>query len=186
MKIIGLLLSVLALSGLLVSGMSSLSACVLPTSSADAGTPTIPSTGDGGAITGAATGTGCGADPTTGVTLCIGTSECESITVDQSVFPECGFYFGGGSVYLACLCSNYLCPIGLAATCDQAASLLQSTNEGTVCGEASNNGCTAITSAATSTGTGTATSEGGSGSGCDMTCETDCAGEPDCVQLCGC
>jgi hypothetical protein len=148
----------------------------------------IPSTSDGGVLTGSATGTGCGTDPATGVTLCTGTSECPTLVVDQSVFPECGFYFAGGSIFLACLCSNYLCPMGLAATCDQAASVLQSTDEGSVCGEASNNACTVITSPSTSAGTGTTTPEAdsGGGSGCDTQCESDCAGEPDCIQMCGC
>jgi hypothetical protein len=162
----------------------------MPSSSTDAGTmtPTIPATDDSGALTGSATGTGCGTDPTTGVTLCTGTSDCPSLVVDQTVFPECGFYFTGGSIFLACLCSNDLCPIGLAATCDQAASVLNSSNEGTVCGEASDNACTVITTAGanTSTSTGTTTSEAGSASGCDPDCESSCAGEPDCIQLCGC
>ncbi len=186
MKILWVL-GALSLGGVLASGTSSLSGCVLPSPSSDAGTPTIPLTGDGGAaLTGSATGTGCGTDPTTGVTLCISTSECPSVTVDQSVFPQCGFYITGGSVFLACLCSNYLCPIGLPATCDQAELLLQASNEGMVCGEASNNGCTVITSPATSTSAATSDSDAGSGSGCDPSCESDCAGEPDCIQLCGC
>jgi hypothetical protein len=130
------------------------------------------------------TGTGCSKDPTTGVTLCTGTSACPDVTVDPSVYPDCGFYITATAVYLACLCSGYLCPIGQPATCDQAAALLQSSNEGSVCGEASNNQCSAIP-----TGTGAAemtTSDGGSGSGCDKNCESMCAGEPDCIQLCGC
>jgi hypothetical protein len=183
MKIIWLAASILSLSGLVTSTVSSLSGCVMPSASSDAGTV---STGDGGALGSDTSGTGCGTDPTTGVTLCVGASECPSISVDQSVFPECGFYFTDGSVYLACLCSNFLCPIGQPATCDQAASLLQSTNEGTVCGETASNGCTEVSSGAASTSAGMGTTTPDGGSGCDMTCESDCAGEPDCIQLCGC
>jgi hypothetical protein len=171
--------SVVSLSGLLIS----LSGCVMPTASGDAGTTAA---GDGGALGSDTSGTGCGTDPTTGVTLCVGASECPSISVDPSVFPECGFYFTDGSVYLACLCSNFLCPIGQPATCDQAASLLQSTNEGTVCGQTASTGCTEVSSGAASTSTGTGTTTSDAGSGCDITCESDCAGEPDCIQLCGC
>jgi hypothetical protein len=163
---------------------SSLSGCMMPTSSksTDAGTVTIPvPTGTGGAVSSAAMGTGCGTD--NGVTLCLGTSECPSISVDQGVFPECGFYFANGSVSLACLCSNYLCPIGPASTCDEAMSLLQSSNEGTVCGAASNNGCLALSAGTTDTDAGTTAD---SGSGCDESCASMCAGVPDCIQLCGC
>ncbi len=185
MKTVCIRKKVLWLCGSLVSIGGAGSGCVLPSSSGDAGTTSIPSTGDGGALSSSAEGTGCGTDPTTGVTLCVGMSQCPTVTVDQSVFPECGFYVAGGSIYLACLCSNYLCPIGQPATCDQAASLLQSTNEGTVCGEASNNGCTEVMSPAGSASTGAATTVE-AGSGCDMTCAAGCAGEPDCIQLCGC
>jgi hypothetical protein len=187
MKIVWLSVSALALCGLLISSVSSLSGCVLPSSSTDGGTTP---TGDGGALGSKTSGTGCGTDPTTGVTLCIGATECPTVSVDPSVFPECGFYFSGGSVYLACLCSNYLCPIGRPANCDQAAALLQSTNEGTVCGEASNNACSEV-SVTSGGGGGTTPVEAGasaddSGSCCDESCASMCAGEPDCIQGCGC
>jgi hypothetical protein len=181
MKTLWLSLGALWFSGALGWSASSISGCVMPTSTSDAGTTAIPSVSDGGPLSASVTGTGCGTDPTTGVTLCLGTSECSTLTVDQSVFPECGFYFVIGSVYLACLCSNYLCPIGQPATCDQAASLLSSTNEGAVCNAISSNGCTEVSS-----GTGTTSSDAGSGSGCDETCYASCAGVPDCIQLSGC
>jgi hypothetical protein len=186
MKIVWLSASALGLGALLVSSVSSLSGCIMPSSSSDGGTTP---TGDGGALTAKTSGTGCGTDPTTGVTLCVGQTECPSVSVDQSVFPECGFYFAGGVVYLACLCSNYLCPIGRPENCDQAAALLQSTNEGTVCGEASNNACSEVSSGTTTTTTTTVeagATEADSGSGCDESCASMCAGEPDCLQCCGC
>jgi hypothetical protein len=157
---------------------------VMPSASSDAGTS---ATGDGGALTSETSGTGCGTDPATGVSLCLGTSACSTVTVDQNVFPECGFYFLNGSVYLACLCSNYVCPLGQPATCDQAAALLQSTNEGTVCGQTTSGGCTEVSSASASTGTGAdAGASTDAGSGCDETCYSGCGGDPDCIQLCGC
>jgi hypothetical protein len=186
------------LSALCVGGglaLSVPSGCVMPTSSDDAGAKvTIPLVAqDSGAIGSKVTGTGCGTDPTTGVTLCVGTSACPNVSVDPSVYPDCGFYITGSSTYLVCLCSGYLCPIGLPTSCDEASTLLQASNEGSVCGEASDNECTAVSSGTGSTG-GTGSSggsEAGSGSdgasgGCDQTCESMCAGEPDCIQLCGC
>jgi hypothetical protein len=159
--------------------------CVMPNSSGDAGTTSIPLvTGDSGALTHSATGTGCGTDPSSGITLCVGTSGCPSVRVDQSVFPECGFYFANGNVYLVCLCAGSLCPIGQPTTCNAAASLLDSTNEGAVCAEISNpGGCTALGTAAAAMDGG---SDSGSGSGCDESCAAMCAGEPDCLPLCGC
>jgi hypothetical protein len=165
-----------AISHLLILGALSSSACLAASSSSDAGTVR----GDGGALTSKTTGTGCGTD---GVTLCLGASECPSISVNQSVFPECGFYFAGGSVYLACLCSNYLCPIGKPANCDQAASLLNSTNEGTVCGKLSSGECSEVSGASDGMDA-EATSD--TSTGCDESCASMCAGEPDCIQQCGC
>jgi hypothetical protein len=173
---------VACLGGLLASSSSSLSGCVMPSSSTDAGTTTIPLTGDSGALTGTPTGTGCITDPTTNVSLCTGSTECPSVNVDQSVYPQCGYFFNGGLVYLACLCAGDLCPIGQPATCAQAAALLQSSNEGTVCAEVNNSGCTVVTSGAATD----ATTASDAGSGCDETCYSSCAGEPDCIQLCGC
>src|SRR5580704_19227673 len=95
---------ILCLGGSLVLSVSWLSGCVMPSSSKDAGTTTIPVTGDSGTLSRPVTGTGCGKDPTTGVTLCTGTSACPDITVDPSVYPDCGFYITATAVYLACLC----------------------------------------------------------------------------------
>jgi hypothetical protein len=106
----------------------------------------------------------------------------------MSVYPECGYFFNGGLVYLACLCGSVsLCPIGQPTTCAQAAALLQSNNEGTACAEANNNRCTGLTSGmATTDATTIGTTASDAGSGCDETCYSSCAGEPDCIQLCGC
>jgi hypothetical protein len=174
-------------------GLSSFSGCTLPTSSSDAGASSVPTvTGDSGTLSATASGTNCGTDPTTNVTLCTGISSCPTVVVDENVFPECGFDLTGTGVYLVCLCSGYLCPIGQGqpTTCAEAAALLQASNEGTACGEASNGQCALVSSGTGTTGTtgstGTTTTDAGSGSGCDETCESMCAGEPDCIQLCGC
>jgi hypothetical protein len=169
--------------------------CLLPTTSGGSDAGSGGSKVDVGAtiITGTPTGTGCGTDPTTGVTLCTGTTECPGVTFNPSVFPGCGFYISGLSLDLECLCADYLCPVGAATTCTEAAALLQASNEGTVCAEISSNGCSQIPVGGTGGTAGTGGSGGSAGSGpsdagagCDKTCESMCAGEPDCIQLCGC
>src|SRR5580658_3185906 len=172
---------VVRMGGWLASSSFALSGCVMPSSNTDAGTTTIPLTEDGGSLTSTPSGTGCKTDPTTNVTLCAGSSECPSVNVDPNVYPDCGYFFNGGLVYLACLCSNNLCPIGQPTTCAQAAALLQSSNEGTACAEADNNQCTMLSSGTAADATTIGTTD--AGSGCDQTCYSACAGEPDCIQL---
>jgi hypothetical protein len=179
------------LAGLLLALGLPFGGCVLPTTSSgsDAGAGAKIDTG-APTTTGAVSGTGCGTDPTSGVTLCTGTTECPSVTFDPSVFPECGFYISGDALDLECICAGYLCPMGAATTCAAAASLLQTTNEGTVCSAVSNNGCSQLPMS----GAGGSGGGGGGGgaeagtpaSGCDPSCSSMCAGEPDCIQLCGC
>jgi hypothetical protein len=169
---------------------SLLGACLMPKGgSPDAGPggAEIKIDIDTGTVTqpGSPTGTGCAPDPTTGITLCTGTTECPGVMVDPAVFPECGFY--GDAFDLECVCAGYLCPMGVATSCSSAAALLQTANEAAVCGEISSSVCTLITGP----GTGGSSGAGGSGaadagSGCDKACEAMCAGEPDCIQGCGC
>jgi hypothetical protein len=152
---------------------------------------TSTSDGTGGASAAAAVGTGagtaqgvdCGADPTTGVTLCLGISICPGVTVDQSVYPGCGFLVNGDTINVGCVCGSELCPLGATATCSAVEMLLAQQNEGAVCAEASAGGCTQL-AAGTST---SSSSGGGSSSGCDMTCEQECDGDPTCIEYtCGC
>jgi hypothetical protein len=161
----------------LLAGGLLLLGCVVPSSSStDAGPP-------GDADLGAkSTGTGCGSD---GVTLCVSTSECPNVSVNQDTFPECGFYITSSGTFLACLCSNYLCSIGQPTSCVEAASMLAATNEGTVCGQVSNDTCTAVALSSTDAGT-TTTDAGAADSGCNASCELMCGSDPDCIQLCGC
>jgi hypothetical protein len=179
-------LSALALVFAYVSSLGSLTACMLPTNTPDAGTSIPP--GDSGPVTSSASGTGCGTDPTTHVTLCSGISDCPTVSVSQSTLPECGFFADNGAYYLACLCSNYLCPIGLPATCGEAASMLANSDEGTICGEADNGGCTEVTTSTSGVDAGessdAAPSDGGN---CDDACAEMCDGVgPSCLEMCGC
>ena len=156
--------------------------------------PSVSSSSGGGGVATAdvATGVGtdCGADPTTGTVLCLGVNICPSITIDSSVYPDCGFQIAGAAINIECLCGQYLCPLGAAATCEAAAALLAQENEGTVCGSQSSGGCTYLpaTGAATSTATTatTATTITTVAATCDTTCRDQCAGEPSCLQMCGC
>jgi hypothetical protein len=155
--------------------------------------------GGGGAASTATSGTdtpagaGCATDPATGVTLCEQTSLCPALSVDQGTFPSCGFRIHTGTVIdLECLCGDVLCPIGIADTCDQASQLLSSqTSSLTVCQQASDGRCVQVTGDGGASPTPTAaptstTSPAPSTSTCDKVCEAECAGEPNCIQLCGC
>src|SRR5580693_5281654 len=72
-------------------------------------TPTTPSSGSGGATP---TGSNCGTDSQTQITLCEGISLCPGVDVDPGALPNCGFQIHAGSVIdLECLCGEDLCPI---------------------------------------------------------------------------
>ena len=155
--------------------------------------PTAGGDTTGASSTDAPAGAGCGTDPQSGVTLCEQTSLCPGVSVDQGALPSCGFRIHPGNVIdLECLCADSLCPIGIPDTCDQATQLLSSQTSLTVCQQASDGRCVQVTAsdagAAPTTGTTTTTptTTTPSASTCDKVCEGECAGEPDCIQLCGC
>lgn len=129
---------------------------------------------DGGTVT----GSNCGTDSTTGVTLCLGIDLCPDVTVDNSVFPACGFRVNGSAIDIECVCGSWLCPLGTTATCDDAARLLSEQNEGEVCARVSAGECVelAVDGSSSSRGSGT----------CDTVCRDECAGAPTCIAACGC
>lgn len=90
------------------------------------------------------TGSGCGADPDTGITLCLGISTCPNLTIDTDVFPGCGFriHTDPTVIDLECACYGQICPIGVATTCDQAAALMTDQSQYTVCMQGSEGRCT--------------------------------------------
>ena len=145
-----------------------------PTSAGDADTTT-----EAGPQTG---GTSCGADPTTGVTLCLQTNACPGATLDTSAFPGCGFRPGGGSAYdLECLCNGTeLCPIGVPTSCDAVAQLLtQQQSALQVCQQVSTGSCVSLAPDAGGAGTSTL-------SGACQECVAGCGSAPSCYQACGC
>jgi hypothetical protein len=166
-----------------------LTACLqLSTGGTDAGTSVAYSSSSGAASTAsssgaggtATSGTGCVTDPQSGITLCELISNCPGVDVDQGAFPGCGFRLRGPSLYdLECGCGDSLCPIGTPTSCATAQQLLS--QEGSslgVCEQVSDGTCLplAVDGGASSTTSTT----------CDTGCESECGGDPDCMQLCGC
>jgi hypothetical protein len=160
----------------------------LGTDVANTDTSSSASTSDD-ASSGSATGINCDEDPTTGITLCSGISECSSISVDPSALGGCGFRIHSGSavIDLECLCGTSLCPIGVPDTCAEAMSLLSGLTSLVVCEGASEGKCVQEDAAEAGTGTSTtATGPTSTTSTCNNECLVSCGAAPDCQQLCGC
>jgi hypothetical protein len=136
------------------------------------------------AVDGGAQGVDCITESTTGATLCTGNSSCGTLAVDHTVYPDCGFRVVGANVTLdlECACQQgMLCPVGIAASCAEAATMLQDQTEDTVCAQISEGRCSAGTGGASSSGGGAAAQNA-----CNATCESQCAGAPACIAACGC
>jgi hypothetical protein len=140
-----------------------------------AGSSSPAAAGTGG---GSAQGIDCGTDPDTSATLCLGNTACPGLTIDTVVYPGCGFRVNGAAVDIECSCSGWLCPLG-ATSCAVAKQKLAEENYGAVCGQLGGGACIQ----GVPTPRSTSSSSGGS---CDPTCRSECAGEPTCLQLCGC
>jgi hypothetical protein len=122
------------------------------------------------------TGKNCTTDPATQITLCEQVSKCSTVDVDPGAFPNCGFRLHAASAYdIECWCGDYLCPVGSPTSCTEAGQLLdQQASSLQVCQQVDNGACLlpAVDAAGSST--------------CDKSCESQCAGDPGCIQLCGC
>jgi hypothetical protein len=128
-------------------------------------------------------GAGCGTDMQSQITLCEQTSLCPGVVVDPDALPGCGFRIHPGSVIdLECLCGDQLCPIGIPDTCAQATQLLSSQTALVVCEQVSDGRCVQVAAS----DAGSAANPSAAASTCDKQCESECAGEPNCIQLCGC
>lgn len=135
-------------------------------------------------------GTGCGTDPTTGITLCTGLNACPGLTVDPGAYGGCGFRQGGASPYdLECLCAGTeLCPIGAATSCATAQQLLtQEQSALVVCEQVSTGACLSLSGSSSGGSSGgiSGSSSGGLSQAC-QTCISGCGGTPACYQSCGC
>lgn len=148
-------------------------------SGADGGTRANPSpTAPAGSKDAGPGGTDCLQASTGAFTLCATIETCPGIMVDRGAYPDCGFRMGAGGVLdLECVCTDQLCPVGVASSCDQAAALLADQNELSVCQQVNEGRCVGFG--------GADAGSGGSGT-CDTQCRDQCAGDPSCLQLCGC
>jgi len=134
---------------------------------------------DGSTLATSATGVACTTDVTTQVTLCSGTSLCPNFLVNSSQFPNCGFRTLQPDFDLECLCyGNYLCPVGVASTCQQVSSLFTNKTLSDVCNQVSLGYC--------KQGPVTPSGTGGASSNCDQACYSGCVGAPSCIVACGC
>lgn len=162
-----------ACAGFLVSVASG---CLQLSTGTDAGTESS-ATGTAGSTS--LTGSNCATDSTGTVTLCQGISTCPSVTVDPAAFPNCGFLVDGTSVLdVECVCSGFLCSIGVPQTCADVTSLLNAQTELGVCSQVSEGRCISLTPSTVDASVSTST--------CTSECQQQCSGEPDCLVACGC
>ena len=137
-------------------------------------------TADGGTDAGADSslrGAGCGTESGSGAQLCLATSECPKLVVDNAAMPHCGFRIRGTAAELVCGCGDSICSMGTYTTCAQAAKLLSSQSELQVCTQVSEGRCSLRAPAVSSTTTNAP---------CDRQCLKECGGGAGCASLCGC
>lgn len=120
---------------------------IIPTADDSAGDTTPTPTADAASdatLAPDATGIECGPDPDTGVILCVGNENCPSVSVDQDLYPGCGYVIHADPTVLdlECSCYGQICPIGIASTCDQATALMQDQSQYTVCMQVDEGRCT--------------------------------------------
>ena len=133
----------------------------------------------GNAGTAPVTGVNCGVDPSSGITLCLGISSCPTVSVDPDQMPGCGYRISGTLIDLECLCNDSLCPVGAAATCADAKSLIVDQTSQGVCAGIADGRCSTVSQVAAAPSTDTSSS-------CNTDCRDNCAGDPGCITLCGC
>jgi hypothetical protein len=133
-----------------------------------------------GSADGGPTGAGCFADPASHVVLCEEVDLCPGVDVDPSAFPNCGFRLGAASpLDLECICGDSLCPLGVPNTCAAVTVLLAPQNALLVCEQVDEGRCLPL-------GGGNAGAAAPTSGTCDRECESECAGAPSCIELCGC
>jgi hypothetical protein len=126
------------------------------------------------------TGVACGTDAESGVRLCLGTTECADTKLDLDAFPGCGFRTTHGSYDLECLCNgSALCPVGVAASCDELPGLFAHKSLADICNQAGDGACKEVGKAGGPSSTGTSST-------CDRGCAAECGSSPPCLQACGC
>lgn len=156
-----------------------LASCMQVTTDTGSGTSSAAGSGAPGGDDGGSGGTHCALDPASQVVLCAQINACPSVSVDPGAFPGCGFRVGASSTALdlECLCSDSLCPMGVPTTCTQAAQLLQTQSVLGVCQQVAEGRCAQVVAPDASVTVP---------SSCDRTCQAQCGGAADCLQICGC
>ena len=149
------------------------------------GSTSSSSSAEGGADAAEAgvSGAGCGIESGSGAQLCVATSLCPTVVVDTQALPHCGFRIKAGASELVCACGDQICSMGAFTTCAQAAGLLVSQTEASVCTQVAEGRCSAGSAASSSSGSSGSSS---SGSSCDKTCLQECGGGGGCASICGC
>lgn len=123
-------------------------------------------------------GQGCGVEQESGLQLCAVTNMCPNVVIDTQVFPHCGFRIRGSAIDLVCGCNGAVCPMGIFTSCTQAAQLLTSQTEQSVCAQVNEGRCTQ--------GSAPTSSSSGANPNCDKQCMTECGGGAACASLCNC
>jgi hypothetical protein len=85
----------------------------------------------------------------------------------------------GATLDLECVCGDSLCPIGVATNCNDAQKLLGAQSALLVCQQVNDGRCVTLSVDAGNSGGATSTT-------CDHTCQSECGGDPSCMQICGC
>jgi hypothetical protein len=155
----------------------------LTQSGSGTGASTTSAEGGADAAEAGVSGAGCGIESGSGAQLCVATSLCPTVAVDTQALPHCGFRIKAGSSELVCACGESICSMGAFTTCKQAAGLLTSQTEASVCAQVAEGRCSVGAGAGSSGGAGASSS---SGSTCDKTCLSECGGGSGCASICGC
>lgn len=122
-------------------------------------------------------GLGCARDPVSGVELCAALSACPNVVVERDLFPHCGFRPRAGVIDMVCACDGWICSMGMASTCEQAAALLQTQSELGVCLQVHDGRCLDAQP-------GGGPQPGANDPKCDPVCISECAGNPTCYEFC--
>jgi hypothetical protein len=136
-----------------------------------------------GAEAASVVGGGCSIERNSGTQLCRAVSTCPNVVVDAQAMPHCGFRVRGAVVDLVCACGTAICPLGVFATCTDAAQLLANQTEQGVCVQLAEDRC--LESGSTPSSSSTSSPRGGNPA-CDRQCLKDCGGGEACASVCNC
>ncbi len=145
-----------------------------PPSSSSSVTPPAPDAGRSLASSTQPTvmGGGCAA-VNASTQICSEITSCPGVTIDRSVFAECGYVVHDDTIDPECLCSGSLCPMGAPGTCADMQQILANTTVAQVCNQYASGKCL------------NEGSIGGPSADCEL-CKANCDGNAACIANCGC